>query len=191
VDASATKPLPNQVGEIDVMAPVLETDRLRLRHWAASDEDALFAILSDPNTMRFWERPLDREQTRGWIARSVASYEENGFGRWAVERRDDDTLVGDAGLLTLVVNGRSETDLGYIIHHPFWRQGYAAEIADAVVRYAFGVLGTVRLVASMADDHMGSRRVAEKIGMSLETTFRNPRNRDLPTLVFALERSSR
>lgn len=170
------------------MELVLETERLRLRRWTVDDEDALLAILSNPRTMRFWKRPFDREQTRAWIERALASYPENGFGRWAVERKEDGTLVGDAGLLALEVNGRPEIDLGYIIHHPFWRRGYAVEVAAAVTQHALEVLGVGRVVASMAEDHIGSRRVAEKIGMKLESTFLNPRNRNLPTLVLSIER---
>jgi ribosomal-protein-alanine N-acetyltransferase len=170
------------------MEIVFETERLRVRHWTPEDESTLLPIVSDPVTMRFWERPFDREQTRAWLERSIAGYEENGFGRWAVERRDDGALLGDAGLLPMEVDGRPEIDLGYIVHHPFWRQGFAVEVATGIVRHAFRTLEVDRLVANMAEDHAGSRAVAEKIGMRLESTFLNPRNRNLPTLILAIER---
>lgn len=168
-------------------APVLETARLRLRQHQPANHAALHAILSDPVTMQFWPAPFTPEQTQGWIERQVASYAARGYGRWAVERAADGTLIGDVGLALAQVNGRDEIDVGYIIHHPFWRQGYALEAARAALEFARAQPGITRVVANMAHDHHGSRRVAERLGMRYEGEFANARNRGIRTLLFAIE----
>ena len=166
---------------------VLETERLRLREWTRDDVGALAEIVGDPVTMRFWPAPLSYEAAQGWIERAIASYAANGFGRWALEERATGTLIGDCGIARNVVNGVEENDLGYIVHHPYWRRGYASEAALAVRDYGVQQLGLGRLVANMATEHHGSAAVARKLGMRLHTTFRNKRNRDLVTYLFVYE----
>lgn len=166
---------------------VLETARLQLREWSAADAPALYAIVSDPVTMQFWPAPFTREATEAWIARSVASYAANGFGRWALLERDSGQIVGDCGILLNLVDGVEEHDLGYIVHHRYWGRGYAPEAALACRDYGIERLGLRRLVANMATENRASERVAQKIGMVLEKTFNNVRNRELPTYVYAYE----
>lgn len=79
-----------------------------------------------------------------------------------------------------------EHDLGYIVHHPHWSNGYATEAAEACKRYALETLGLRRLVANMPVEHTASARVAEKIGMTLEKTFDNPKNRGIETRLYSL-----
>jgi ribosomal-protein-alanine N-acetyltransferase len=82
--------------------------------------------------------------------------------------------------------GQREHDLGYIIHHPYWRQGYGLECARACLEYGIHTLGLRRIVANMAHDHIASARVAERLGMRREASFHHPRNRNILTYVYAL-----
>lgn len=167
---------------------MIETQRLILRQWEANDLESLHRIVSDPTTMSFWPTPFTREATEAWIACSLKSYRDNGFGRWAVQLRESDEIIGDCGIIRAEVNGVMEYDLGYIIHHPHWRKGYGYESAAECMRYGFETLGINRFVANMATDNIASARVAEKLGMQLERTFNNPRNRGLETYLYSLER---
>lgn len=166
---------------------VFETPRLILRQLQTSDLDALHAIFSDPITMSFWPAPFEREATERWIARSRQSYAEHGFGRYAVVRKADGALIGDCGLLRAELAGQLENDLGYIIDRQHWRQGYAAEAAGACKAYGFQTLQLRRICANMPADHWASRRTAERIGMTLEREFLNPRNRNILTCLYAAE----
>lgn len=165
---------------------VLETERLILRHMTPDDFEALHRVFSDPITMSFWPAPFAEEDTRGWLERALHDYETLGFGHWASILKETGELVGSCGLLHTEVDGRMENDLGYIIHHPHWGNGYATEAAEACKRYAFETLGIRRLAANMPVDHTASARVAEKIGLRLEKTFENPRNRGIETYLYAL-----
>ncbi len=163
----------------------VESERLYLRRFTRDDIPALHTILSDPITMRSWPAPFNPDATLAWIERNIVNYAQRGFGRWAVIERASETLIGDCGIVLLEVAGVIEHDLGYIIHHRYWNQGYATEIGGAAKEYAISELGIRRLVANMPTDNHASRRVAEKIGMRWERTFNNRRNRDLPTYLYA------
>lgn len=164
---------------------VLETERLLIRQWLLDDLELLHQILSDPITMSFWETPFTLEATRSWIERNLQLYAELGFGRWAVALKATGTLIGDCGIIHIEVAGTPEYDLGYIIDHRHWRRGYASESAAACKDFAVSALGIRRLVANLPTSHVASARVAEKIGMTWEKTFNNPRNRGIPTHLYA------
>ena len=44
------------------MKQILQTDRLLLRELDSADLSFLFALLSDPDVMRFWPNPLTKEE---------------------------------------------------------------------------------------------------------------------------------
>jgi len=165
----------------------MQTERLALRQYSSLDVDVMMEILGDPITMQFWPQPFNRKETLDWVSRAIDSYADHGFGRWVVERKNDHEVIGDCGILRLEVNGSMEFDLGYIIHHQWWNLGYGCEAARAAMDYALRELQLRRLVAGMADNHYGSARVAEKLGMTLESKFYNPGNSNQLTRLYSIE----
>jgi len=170
---------------------MIETENLQLRNYAAEDLDELFAILSDPVTMSFWPSPLTRDEAAAWIARSIESFQEHGFGRYALTLKHDKKIIGDCGILRVEKAGEMVNDLGYIIHHPYWRKGYAAEAARAVIDDAFSRLDIDVIHANMPHDHVSSRKTAERIGMKRVGEFTNEKNRGVRTLLYAIDRATR
>ena len=86
------------------------------------------------------------------------------------------------------VNGRMVHDLGYIIHHPWWGMGLGVEAARAAMNHGFDTLGLDALHANMAHDNDPSRKVAERLGMTLIDEFVNERNRGFRTFFFERRR---
>ena len=96
-----------------------------------------------------------------YAAQAVASGREL---QWALARRDDDTLVGAAGVR---LQGH-RVELGYVIAQPHWGRGYATEAATRIVEWAFDNPGVVRVWAYCHVDNAASARVLEKAGMVRE-----------------------
>lgn len=167
---------------------MIETPRLLFRRTTPADADALFPILSDPTTMRFWPRPMMLEEVHAWIDRTIRSYEGHGFGRYLVTLKDTGELIGDCGIIHSTVDGIEVVDIGYIIHHPWWGRGIASEAAAGVRDHAFDTLGVPVLHANMAHDHIASQRVAEKIGMRRIGEFFNERNRGIRTMLYRMDK---
>jgi RimJ/RimL family protein N-acetyltransferase len=165
------------------MSFIVETPRLRLRELAPGDLDFVAEMLGDPDVMRFYPRPLDREESREWIERQRRRYEDHGHGLWLGEERESGTPVGQVGLLLQEVEGDWEPEIGYLIHKPYWRRGYATEAALGVREHAFRVRGERRVISLIRPENIPSQGVARKIGMAPE---REVRFRGLPHLVFAV-----
>jgi RimJ/RimL family protein N-acetyltransferase len=79
--------------------PVLETPRLSLREFQFEDLDALAAILSDPETMRYYPMSFDRAGVADWIQRNRTRYANDGYGLWAMILKSTCELIGDCGLV--------------------------------------------------------------------------------------------
>ena len=165
--------------------PVFQTDRLKAREMSMADLDFIAALLSDPEVMRFYPKCYSREEARGWIERQIRRYEVHGHGLWLVLDRRTEEPVGQVGLLLQKVDGEEEPEVGYLIHRPFWRRGYATEAARATRDHAFDVLGFPYVISLIRPENFPSRGVAGKLGMrpTRTTTFA-----DLEHLVFTVAR---
>lgn len=69
-------------------------------------------------------------------------------------------------------NDSSCCHLGWQIDEPFWNKGYMTEVANAIVNFLFSEVGYNRIQGGHDTRNIGSGRVMEKIGMSLEGTLR-------------------
>jgi RimJ/RimL family protein N-acetyltransferase len=167
------------------MQPVFETERLRAREMTPDDLDFVAAMLAHPEVMRFYPRRCSREEARGWVERQVARYREHGHGLWLIEERAGGEPVGQVGLVRQQVNGAPEPEVGYLVHRPFWRRGYAAEAALATRDHAFRALDLPRVVSLIRPENLPSQGVAGKLGMRPEGTTLHA---GMEHLVFAVSR---
>ena len=188
---------------------VFETDRLILRHFEWSDLDALHAIMSDPQVMRYvgTGRPKTRQQTERilglWIADNERAWDEQTLARlpqlrraierdahfavWAAVEKRTGRLIGRCGLLPWDLEGKKETEVGYMVARSHWGRGYATEAARGARDYGFDRLGVDRLISLVHVDNAASQRVALKLGMQHE---RFVRVGEAAAILFAVERTA-
>ena len=79
--------------------------------------------------------------------------------------------LADVYRLLDVELGAAELGLFYAVSPAHQRQGYATEVAKALVDYAFQQLRLKRVVATTSYDNAASQDVMHKLGLSIE---RNP-----------------
>jgi RimJ/RimL family protein N-acetyltransferase len=165
---------------------VLETARLTFREMGLGDREFVGSMLADPEVMRFYPEELRRAGPEPWIERQLGRYRRDGHGLWLVLEKANGEPVGMVGLSMQDVNGVLEPEVGYLIHRPFWRRGFATEAALAVRDHAFTVLDKPRVVSLIRPQNTPSRGVAEKLGMILEG---RASHRGLEHLVYAVARA--
>lgn len=148
-------------------ASTLETERLRLRPLTLDDVDELQRLWAEPGVRRYlWDdEVLPRGRVRAVVEQSVASFESEGFGLWAVRAREAEALIGFCGFWFFHDPPRLE--LVYGIAPSLWNRGLATEAARAVLGYGFGQLSFARIEASTDAANVASARVLERAGMSL------------------------
>ncbi|XVX20979.1 GNAT family N-acetyltransferase [Actinomycetota bacterium] len=162
------------------------TARLAFREMTPDDLDDMAAMLGDPDVMHFYPRPKTREEAQGWIDWTLRNYAEQGYGLWVIETREGGEFVGDCGLTWQEIDGQRLLEVGFHVARTHQRNGYASEAAQACVDHAFERLGADEVTAIINPDNVPSRRVAERLGMSVKvrTTDRD----GLPVVVYSVER---
>ena len=150
---------------------ILETPRLFLRPFRPDDLGDLARIYADPEVRRFFpEGPLDRKQTKDELDWFIAGGDPDrpGLVLHALVERQSGRLIGRAGFLSWTIAGAQEVEIAYLVDRPYWRRGYGGEVARALVRQGFEVLGLDRLIALIHPGNVGSIRTAEGAGLRFE-----------------------
>jgi RimJ/RimL family protein N-acetyltransferase len=158
---------------------VLETERLRLRPYRASDVDDLATMFGDEEHMRFYPSAFDRDQTRAWVDRQLERYERDGYGLWILEERGTDDFVGTAGPALQVVEGAGEVEIGWHVRPGRKGEGIAPEAGAAARDWVFANLEADHVISLILPENEPSARVAEKLGMHVdrEADFKGYRHR--------------
>ena len=159
--------------------PQLRTERLLLRRWQAGDLEPLAAMSADPEVMEHFPATLSRTEAALLIARLEAGFARDGFGFWAVERRDDGALAGFVGLSPVPedIPFAPAVEIGWRLAREQWGRGIAREAAVAALEYGFTTLGLEEIVAYTAEGNARSRRLMERLGMREDAAaaFEHPR----------------
>jgi RimJ/RimL family protein N-acetyltransferase len=150
------------------MKHVLATERLLLREMVPDDLDFVAAMLAHPEVTHFYPKQYSREEAQAWIERQARRYADHGHGLWLVVERGSETPVGQVGLMMQEVEGAWEPEIGYLVHRPFWRRGYASEAALGVRTYAFDVLDRPKVISLIRPENIPSQGVARTLGMAAQ-----------------------
>lgn len=147
--------------------PHLETQRLTLRRFTASDGPAVHRYMGDPLVTRWLpEGRLDKA--------GAQTFADKNAGRRpraiAVVKRASGELVGHMDYHPWF--GRATHEIGWAIGRPHQRQGYATEAARALLAHAFETLRCHRVIATCQPENVASWRVMDKLGMRREAHFR-------------------
>ena len=165
----------------------METNRLILRPFEASEAQAAHCWFGDPIVMRFTPGGPDSsiEETKARLAKYREHQIAHGFSKWIILDRRTRLPIGDSGLLVLKDYGW--IDLGFRFARPSWGKGLATEVASAWVGAAFGELRLDRLTAFVHPDNVASIRVLAKLRFSEE---RRDTIMGMNSIIFSLARET-
>ncbi len=179
---------------------VLETERLVLRRFADTDEDAalLLELDSDPEVMRYigpFGLPTAaayREKVRTVYLPQYAAHPQRGclaalekpagafVGWFFVRAATEYRFAAEAGWTR-----PTDLELGYRLRRAAWGRGLATEGSAALVRLALADPGVTCVVSAALLPNRASWRVMEKLGMTRVREFSTPGFAD-PSVMYAL-----
>jgi ribosomal-protein-alanine N-acetyltransferase len=143
----------------------LRTERLLLRPFRATDVADALAYRDDREFARFLPhipQPFTRADAEAFVATNMTEPWDT-LPTFAVVL--DDHVIGT---VNLEIDPAARTAmLGYAIARAQWGCGITVEAATAALDWAFAAHSLVEVWASTNVDHARSRRVMEKLGMSL------------------------
>jgi RimJ/RimL family protein N-acetyltransferase len=141
------------------------TSRTRLRRLCEGDLPAFARMNADPEVMRYFPKPWTAEESNSVFRRIHASFDEKGFGIYAVEVNS--AFAGVVGLSTPSFQSWFTpcTEILWRLPTEFWGRGLASEAARTVLQMAAQSLALDEVFAFTVPANRRSIRVMEKIGM--------------------------
>lgn len=148
--------------------PTLYTQRLILRKFRVTDEQALFALLSDAqvNTFLPWFPLRSSDEARTFMQeRFLSYYDKPAAYRYAICLQKEDVPIGYVWLAD-----NESYDFGYALRKEYWHQGIVSEAAEAVVarirsaRYSY-----ITATHDVNNPHSGD--VMRKLDMQYRYTY--------------------
>lgn len=163
----------------------IETGRLILRRLDEADADGLVELFNDGEVRRFIDVKdgYDRADALERIRDDAREWDELGHRVLAIEERDSARFAGRVLLYDWPQWG--ETEIGWTLVPGARGKGYATEAARAYVEWGFEQLGAPYFISLINVDNGPSRRVAERLGMSV---LREEQFEGEPHLVYVLRR---
>lgn len=146
---------------------MIETDRLILRPFEASDLDAYAAMNADPKVMRFYPFTYTREQSEASLEKCQASWQAHGYGFSAVTDKQG-VFLGMCGLSYFEAASpfSPKVEIGWRFLPSAWGNGYATESALGWLAFGFEQKGLDQIVSFTAVPNEPSARVMQRIGMA-------------------------
>lgn len=141
------------------LAMILKTARLTLRPQRDDDAVPLYAILSDPEAMRYWSRPAITRLAvvEELIAEQQAAMVTGCYRYWSVVEEGD--VIGSVDVSDI---RQKSAELGFLFRRSRWGLGLASEAVAAVIAHAMGSLTLQQLVSVVQMGNKPAIRVLEK-----------------------------
>lgn len=147
----------------------LKTERLVLRPVTLLDAQDMFDYACNEETTYYvFDRHITIEETKENI---VAYFMTEPFGKFGIELKDTGKMIGTIDLR--VKDEKHRAIMGYVLNKAFQGKGYMTEAAEAVLHYAFVVLGLDCVAALHDERNVASGKVMERLGMQKEGTMRH------------------
>lgn len=149
----------------------LESARLWMMGWEASDCSAFRPIATDPEVMRYISdgQPWPDERIREFVHRQIEHLASHGFCLWKLVHKRDHHLLGFCGIQPVTIAERDEVEIGWWPAREHWGNGLATEAARMALWNAFERAEVARVIAFAArqprlDPRHGKNRHALRTG---------------------------
>jgi len=149
-------------------APILDSKRIRLRPFRASDTATMHTIYADAKHMQYWSIEPSRslEVTRKSMRWHVA-YKPRYYAMWAVEEKKNRKLIGMINYHRRDLRER-RVDMGWVVLPDNTGKGYMTEAGQTLIRYLIDTLKIHKVEALIRKENKPSQALAKRLGFRLE-----------------------
>jgi [ribosomal protein S5]-alanine N-acetyltransferase len=172
----------------------IETPRLVLRQWKASDYEPYIQLNLDSDVMEFFPSVATRDETLAQIDRFIAHIDQYGYGFFAVERKDNGQFIGFTGLShpRFEASFTPCVEIGWRLRKANWGRGFATEAAKACLEFGFDSIWLDEIYAFTSVHNKRSEQVMIKARMVKQGEFEHPLIQDehflKPHLLYKISR---
>jgi [ribosomal protein S5]-alanine N-acetyltransferase len=156
---------------------MFSTDRLILRRWIEADLEPFARMNRDPAVMEFFPRTQTPEESAAMVQRTTTSFEERGYGRFALELKTTGEFIGFTGFSWVSSSDHwfaPCVEIGWRLKKEAWGFGLATEAAQFCLDYGFLTLGLHEIYSYTSLLNKRSENVMRKLGMTRAGEFEHP-----------------
>ncbi len=142
-----------------------------LRPWRSSDLDSLVKHADNYNIAKWltdqFPHPYTYESGQGYIEMVG---KDNPTKVFAIEI--DGEAAGSIGVFPQSDIHQMSAEIGYWLSEKYWRNGIMSSAVRDIVKYGFDTFDIVRIYARPFSTNLGSQKVLEKAGFTLEARLK-------------------
>jgi ribosomal-protein-alanine N-acetyltransferase len=170
--------------------PILETDRIILRHIKEDDITGIYRFYSGNDALNYIARDLftEKEQAVEKINLFQKNYEEKKAIWWTFTQKPEDEFIGFGGLFDISKES-SKAEIGYGLLPEYWGQGIMSEVVEKLIDFGFNELKLHKIYGRITPGHDASIRVLEKFGFQKEGVLKDDefaQNKYFDTAIYSL-----
>lgn len=153
--------------------PIIHTERLVLRPLELEDAEALLAIFSDQEVMKYWNTSAwtSLEDANNFILESGETMERMESITLGITLKETGELIGKC-LLFNFEPGSKRAEIGFGIGRSHWGKGFVTEAGQALLTYGFDTLALRRFEAEIDPQNISSGKTLERLGFVREGLLR-------------------
>jgi len=158
---------------MDIEPCEVPTRRLLMRPLRADDTPGMYAIYSDPQTMKYWSSVAisSLEDAARMVTEDLKLQLDGSAVFWAITLPRTGRVIGKFTLFRIDRENR-RAEIGYVLNRKFWRKGYGSESLAAMLELFFIQFKLHRLEADIDPANAASIGLLEKFGFRQEGLFR-------------------
>ncbi|RZJ65476.1 MAG: N-acetyltransferase [Flavobacterium sp.] len=143
--------------------PEIETERLFLRRLTDNDVNEVFALRSDPETMKYIPRPLakNHEEALAHIKIINENIDKNEGINWVITQKGENKMMGIIGFYRAHLES-FRAEIGYMILPEYNGKGFITEAIERLAIFGFEEMKLHSIEAIIAPENVASARVLEK-----------------------------
>ena len=137
----------------------LETSRLIIRDFTDNDINNAFEYLSDRIVMEYIEPIMNYQQVEHFITK--CGIDDKLV--YAIEEKNIEKVIGH--LIFHEYDEENVYEIGWILNQKHWNKGYATEISQEIIKYAFEKLNIKKIVGETEEENKKVIKIFEKLNM--------------------------
>lgn len=145
----------------------METLRCSLSRLNENDYEDLKIIYTNENVRKYLGGSIPEEHTYGKFLDTLQRSKQ-GAHYWIVRLNDLNSCIGFVSLDSHLDG--IHTEVSYEFLPEWWGHGYAREVIQEILSYAFNELSLSKVIAETQTANRSSCSLLEKLGMQLEET---------------------
>ncbi len=153
--------------------PRLQSKRVLLRQFVASDIEHVFRGLSNPDVIEYYGVSFDSLEATKEQMIWFSDLEKNEQGIWwAVCSKEDGEFLGAGGLNNLIKEHK-KAEIGFWLLPEHWGKGLMTGTIPLILQYAFDTMGLHRIEGFVETNNQNCKKALAKLQFNLEGTMQD------------------